>query len=265
MYAGRRWVAVFGVVAAIAACTDAVDPGDSVQPLAGLTREPTSEELAELPPEFSFPTRIYDFRIIGGYAESPRMAWADAILDYWATDGYAAITMQLFKGDNPVGPMRSADQGSSETLPGRRTVRAMVSVGVPENCGYRHDATAQATVYNTAISGRAGEMLKWQTKKEGIAKHFFQEACTCQHTDGGYTGENGEMATNIAPTEVRLECSNPPEATSGGGGGGSGGGRWYEVTTTTCYGFLHLDSNGTVIHETIHGCVQTTSYFFAAA
>jgi hypothetical protein len=121
-------------------------------------------------------------------------------------------------------------------------------------------------VFNSTVVG-PGQTLRWQTRGNGASASFSQEPCDC-HTDlgGGYGGENGEMATNITPTEVRLECSNPPPTSIGGGGGsGSTGGAWYEVTTTTCFGFHHFDADGNLIHSTIHGCVETKSYFFAAA
>jgi hypothetical protein len=266
MRSSRRTVALLSVVVAIGGCTDATSPDHSSAIATIINREPTPEELAELPPEFAFPTEVYGYRIEGGYLNEGRTAWAHAILDYFATDAINTIEISLFNGGTAIGSPQSVTRRESETLPWRRRSVAAVTVGVPEPCGHRHDAKGSYAIYNTAVIGSLGQMFKWQEKGNGATAHFAQEPCPCDTgSGGGYGGENGEMATNIVPAEVRLECSNPPPSSTGGGSGSSGGGNWYEVTTTTCYGYLHYDSNGNHIHTTVHGCIETKSYFFAAA
>jgi hypothetical protein len=240
--------------AALVACADATAP-PSIAPLARTeVREPTPEELESLSPEFLIPTSIRKHTIDGGYDNGT--AWVTGKLEYFANWARETVHLQLFRGDATVGPMVAGVQEKTDLLPRLTYLEATVSVGVPANCGYRHNGHATAEIKNRVPATNL-IWLEWAQRAGSVSRNFAQPQCPCTGSSEG----DGTAATDQLSESVSFEC----QGTGGGGDGVTSGGSWVAVTTTTCYGTHYYDSNGRYLHSEIHYCISATSYYFHAA
>lgn len=162
--------------------TAAFVPGPSLS-----TLQPSESELAEMPSEFHTAPSIFNARTVVAFTDDPGV-YAEASMDYYATDAEQDVTLALRHDDREV-YSKTARDVREDWLPAWRSLHTMVSFSVSATCGNSADGDTAHRAWHKFIVG------SW--------KYFSW----------------GRHETPSRGTAAQPQCATSPPPGSGGSGG----------------------------------------------
>ena len=195
MHPFLRYTARAGCAISLLACAPENSPTavavDSVEAIAldesgQMTMEPTPEDLEAMPYEFRTAASILSARTDVGFNASDG-AWAQGIMDYFATNAAQEVTLIVRSADREVA--RKVGKGAAENfLPAIRTLRTMVSIPLGAACGHVGDGhTAHRAFHKFLVAG--WKFLQWSESE--VPSDGMAEQGACQAPPPGSGGSDG--------------------------------------------------------------------------
>jgi hypothetical protein len=144
--------------------------------------EPTPEELATLPPEFSEESTILAYDVEAGFSEGDG-AFAEASMTYYATNAEQEATVTVRAGSTQIGT-KTGRSVRHNFLPSTRTMHTIIGLPFAGACGHIADAKGQHKAWHQFFVV-GWKFLTWGAKEEPSSNYARQRECEARTPRGG--------------------------------------------------------------------------------
>lgn len=164
-----------------------------------------AETPSDVPEEFQGHYTWLDVSVDVGWS-SPNVAYGQSLVRYWASNVAASVVLEVRNAQGTVVGRNSASAKDWWPIPWKGVLYASTSVTVSVTCGLIAQATANGSVWDSALSSSRG-LLSWGNKDGTATNSASQPACAptkCMDTSA--TNYNGA-----------LPCTYPSSSPGGDG------------------------------------------------
>ena len=149
------------------------------------TMEPSDAELAGMPSEFLTGPSIFNARTTVAFTPDPGV-YAEAAMDYFATDAEQEVTLVLREGDRAI-YSKTARSVAEDWLPAWRPLHTMVSFPVSAACGSSADGSSAHRAWHKFIVG-SWKYFSWGRQETPSGGAAAQGSCSSAGSGGGGDG-----------------------------------------------------------------------------